>query len=128
MARATLLRALLLACLLALAAALSWPGKGAAKADAAPAGGAKKTVKDVTKLSIGVKHRPSECERKAADGERVYVHYRGTLTDGEQFDASCACPQTRRCGVRMQSPDTLRAPRVQTTAAPLSISCWARGR
>ena len=87
MARRTGLRALLLLCFIALAAAL-W-----GKKEAAPAAekGAKKS-KDVTKLQIGVKRKVADCPRRAADGDRVYVHYRGTLTDGEQFDASCAPP------------------------------------
>jgi hypothetical protein len=88
--RHALLRALLLACLLALSAALSWPGKGKADAEKPAAAGEKKALKTVKTLSVGVKHRPAVCEQKAADGDRVYVHYRGTLTDGEQFDASCA--------------------------------------
>jgi hypothetical protein len=92
--RAALLRVLLLACLLALAAALSWPGKGKADAEDKPA--EKKPLKTVKALSVGVKHRPEVCEQKAKDGDRVFVHYRGTLTDGEQFDASCAlmCSQS----------------------------------
>ena len=78
------LRALLLLCLLALATAL-WGKKDAAAAD-----GGKKNAKDVTQLQIGVKRKVADCPRRAADGDRVYVHYRGTLTDGTQFDASCA--------------------------------------
>lgn len=38
-----------------------------------------------------MKRKVADCARRAVDGDRVYVHYRGTLTDGEQFDASCAC-------------------------------------
>ena len=84
------LRALLLLCLLALATAL-WGKKDAAPADSA--GG--KKAKDVTKLQIGVKRKVADCARRAADGDRVYVHYRGTLTDGTQFDASCASAPPR---------------------------------
>ena len=146
------LRALLLLCLLALATAL-WGKKDAAPADAA---GGKKKAKDVTKLQIGVKRKVEDCARRAADGDRVYVHYRGTLTDGTQFDASCASAppraprRSRRAhawqrnarvsrrrsgrGARVTN-EALNAPAAasplspaQTTAtSPLTL-CWGRGR
>eukprot|EP00897_Mesotaenium_endlicherianum_P000188 jgi/Mesen1/1016/ME000121S00094 len=47
-----------------------------------------KVVKDVTKLQIGVKFKPEKCLLQAHNGDTVKVHYRGSLTDGTEFDAS----------------------------------------
>ena len=43
---------------------------------------------DATRLQVGVKSRPSVCDRKIKDGDKIDVHYRGTLTDGTEFDSS----------------------------------------
>ncbi|GMH32445.1 hypothetical protein BSKO_00279 [Bryopsis sp. KO-2023] len=44
--------------------------------------------KDATSLQIGVKFKPESCPMKAQKGDQVYVHYKGMLTDGEEFDNS----------------------------------------
>ncbi|USP82324.1 uncharacterized protein yc1106_09598 [Curvularia clavata] len=31
---------------------------------------------------------PAKCSRKTQAGDKIHVHYRGTLTDGTEFDAS----------------------------------------
>lgn len=43
---------------------------------------------DSSDLKIDVTH-PVECERKSKNGDKISVHYRGTLQkNGEKFDAS----------------------------------------
>ncbi|XP_057872081.1 peptidyl-prolyl cis-trans isomerase FKBP15-1 [Cryptomeria japonica] len=47
-----------------------------------------KKSSDVVELQIGVKHKPKSCDIQAHKGDRIKVHYRGSLTDGTVFDSS----------------------------------------
>ncbi|KAK9849123.1 hypothetical protein WJX84_005891 [Apatococcus fuscideae] len=47
-----------------------------------------KVERPVTKLQIGVKHKPASCEAKAVPGDKLHIHYRGQLLDGTVFDES----------------------------------------
>ena len=45
--------------------------------------------KKVTKLQIGVKKRVENCEVKSRKGDKLSMHYRGSLhSDGSEFDSS----------------------------------------
>ncbi|KAI0489412.1 hypothetical protein KFK09_029254 [Dendrobium nobile] len=47
-----------------------------------------KKSSDVTDLQIGVKYKPETCSIQSRKGDRVKVHYRGMLTNGNIFDSS----------------------------------------
>ena len=45
--------------------------------------------KKITKLQIGVKKRVENCEVKSRKGDKLSMHYRGSLhSDGSEFDSS----------------------------------------
>lgn len=65
--------------LLALAALAACVSSADAKADLAPN----------AKLRIGVKYRPDVCENKSEPGDKLSMHYTGSLrSDGSVFDSS----------------------------------------
>ena len=123
--RAALLRALLFACLLLAASALSWPGKGKKEDDAKT--GDKGALTTVDKLHIGIKRRVADCTETAKDGDHVYVHYRGTLTNGEQFDASCACPAPHRRPRALRRQRSTACARAACMALSAPGGAWAAG-
>ena len=50
---------------------------------------AKTDLDPTAALRIGVKHRPETCGAKSATGDKLSMHYTGTLyTTGEKFDSS----------------------------------------
>ncbi|KAJ8045787.1 Peptidyl-prolyl cis-trans isomerase FKBP2 [Holothuria leucospilota] len=40
------------------------------------------------KLQIGVKKKVENCSRRSRNGDRLSMHYTGTLENGEEFDSS----------------------------------------
>jgi len=43
---------------------------------------AKEDLPPNSKLRVGVLHRPDDCPRKSRDGDRLSMHYTGTVRDG----------------------------------------------
>lgn len=41
----------------------------------------------VTELHVETIEKPSECKREARRGDMLTMHYRGSLTDGTEFDS-----------------------------------------
>ena len=57
----------------------------------AVAGAEEKEKKKITHLQIGVKKRvpADECDQKSRNGDKLHMHYTGTLyDDGSEFDSS----------------------------------------
>lgn len=42
---------------------------------------------EVTELQVETLHKPDDCRREARRGDMLSMHYRGTLTDGTEFDS-----------------------------------------
>ena len=50
---------------------------------------AKEDLPKDASLRIGVKAKPDSCDRKSKNGDKLSMHYTGTLySDGTQFDSS----------------------------------------
>lgn len=65
MARSTIAIALLVVVAVSSVAACPWAGQGKQKS----------TADDVSQLQIGIKKRAENCERKAANGDKVTIYF-----------------------------------------------------
>ncbi|OAA82238.1 FK506-binding protein 2 [Akanthomyces lecanii RCEF 1005] len=89
------------------------------------------TAAAAAELKIDVTHKV-ECERKTKKGDKVSMHYRGTLAaDGSQFDASASffsAPFPSRNSAQLMNAVLIgRFDSQATTAVPLSTSKSALG-
>lgn len=71
--------------------------------------------------------KPPLCDNKAKGGDEVFVHYRGTLLDGKQFDSSYDRGDplnfTLGQGQVIQGWEQVRSVTVLTSIQPCHLPC-----